>query len=100
MSKSEWSVTDISNAKPIGSGLSIIEFQTDDDEFHNFHILECDDRIVFGGCCNMGFLESGYILKEDGESLDDTLMNLLEDLYCFYNDGPEYVSRIIHNERM
>jgi hypothetical protein len=56
--------------------------------------------VVFGGACNTGFLESGFILREDYESLDETLQELLADLECYYNEGPESVSRIVCNERM
>jgi hypothetical protein len=101
-SPSKWVASDISNAKPIvaSPGLSILEFQDNKDEWHNFDILKTPERLVFGGCCNAGFLESGYILREDGESIDETLTELLSDLECYYNNGPQYVSRIVCNERM
>ena len=47
--------------------------------------------------CNTGFLESGYLEPEDHESDDKALQELLADLETYYNDGPRYVSRIVHN---
>lgn len=98
--KPHWTVSDLTNAKPIGRGLSILEFQDNAGEWHDFEVLATPERIVFGGCCNAGFLESGYILRDDCESLDETLSELLADLECYYNDGPQYVSHIVCNERM
>jgi hypothetical protein len=90
-----WSVSDLSNGKYLG----IIEFQDNDGEYHNFEIMETDDRLVFGGMTNTGFIESGYIEK-DGFSTDETLQSLIEDLEVYYNDGAEYTSQIVFNERM
>jgi hypothetical protein len=90
-----WSVSDLSNAKYLG----IIEFQDNEGEYHNFEIMETDDRLVFGGMTNTGFIESGYIEK-DGFSTDETLQSLIEDLEVYYNDGAEYTSQIVFNERM
>ena len=94
----EWTVSNVEDAKDIG----LIEFQDLKGEFHDFHVLQTKDksRIVFGGTCNAGFLESGYLPLEDGESLDEGLQEMLEDLEIFYNDGKEYTSRIACNERM
>lgn len=58
------------------------------------------ERIAFGGAVNVGFIESGYIEREEDESLDVGLQEMLADLECYYNDGPSSVSRIICNERM
>lgn len=94
-----WTVSDTKNAKCLGT----IEFQDNKGKFHDFEIMECpvpSDRIVFGCACNVGFLESGYIRKEDFESLDETLQELLADLETYYNDGRQYTSRIVCNERM
>lgn len=100
--KPVWTPTDLTNAKPITShgGLSVLEFQDDKGEWHNFEILVTPERVVFGGCCNVGFLESGFIERDDCESLDETLSELLQDLETYYNDGAQYVSRIVCNERM
>ena len=65
-----------------------------------FDVLRADDRLVFGGPCNTCFLESGYILREPGETDDELLAELLADLEVFYRDGLRYVSRIVVNKRM
>lgn len=100
--KPVWTPTDLTTAKAITShgGLSVLEFQDDKGEWHNFEIAVTPERIVFGGCCNVGFLESGYIERDSSESLDETLSELLSDLQVYYNDGAKYVSRIVCNERM
>jgi hypothetical protein len=95
----QWTPTDLTGAKYIGP----IEFQDDKGEWHNFEVMSAvlpSDRIVFGGACNVGFLESGFIRRENGEHLDDTLREMLADLEVYYNDGPRYVSRIVCNECM
>jgi hypothetical protein len=61
--------------------------------------METDERFIFGGCCNIGFIESGYIEK-DGFDTDTVLQTLIEELAVYYNDGKDYVSCIICNERM
>ncbi len=76
------------------------EFQDKKGEWQNFEILVTKDRIAFGGACNVGFLESGYLPREEGETVDEGLRELIEELDVYYNDGPQYVSRIIVNERM
>jgi len=91
----QWTVSDIEGAKYLG----IIEFQSTDEEYHNFEIMQTADRLVFGGSTNTGFIESGYIELEDGD-VDDALQELLADLEVYYNDGPQYTSHIIFNERM
>jgi len=91
----EWSVSDISNAKYLGE----IEFQDMNEEFHNFELMETDDRIVFGGMSNTGFIESGYIEK-DGFSTDEVVQELISDLEVYYNDGGQYTSNIVFNQRM
>jgi len=95
MKVKNWSASDVSNAEYLG----VIEFEDTDGEFHNFEIMETEDRLVFGGMTNSGFIESGYIEK-DGRSTDETLRNLLEDLEVYYNDGVEYTSEIVVNQRM
>ena len=99
--KQNWSVSDIS--KPIrirGKECNDIEFQDNKSDWHHFLIIATKERVVFGGACNVGFLESGFIEREDGETLDETLQEMLSDLECYYNDGPQYVSRIVCNECM
>ena len=87
-----WEVSKIETAKYIGT----LEIESAD----SFEILATESRLVFGVACNVGFLESGYILRDDHESIDETLQELHADLETFYRDGREYVSRIVCNERM
>jgi hypothetical protein len=70
------------------------------EEWHVFEVMETPDKLVFGTHANIGFLESGYIMKEEGGSTDEALQEMLSDLETYYNDGPQYVSRIVVNERM
>lgn len=98
MTKTQWSLSDISNQIPIRS--NDLEFQDDAGQWHNFTVIVTPGRVVFGGCCNAGFLESGYIVRDDSESLDETLSELLADLATYYNNGAQHVSRIVCNERM
>jgi len=90
-----WKVSDTSKAKYVG----IIEFQDNDGEYHNFEVMDNGDRLVFGGMTNSGFIESGYIEK-DGFSTDEALQELYADLETYYNDGAEYTSMIVVNQRM
>ncbi len=78
----------------------IIEFRDNKGEYQYFEVIELDDRICFGTVCNAGFLESGYILKEEHENLIETLQELHSDLESYYNNGKNSVSRIVCNERM
>lgn len=80
--------------------MSVLEFQDVKGEWHDFELLKTPERIVFGGYCNVGFFESGYIERESYESVDETLSELLADLETYYNEGPDYVSRIVCNECM
>lgn len=83
-------------AKHIG----IIEFQDERGDWHDFEIMETRRCLVFGGACNLGFLQSGFIVREDHETLEATLQELLCDLQVYYDNGPGYVARIMCNERM
>ena len=98
ITKTQWSVSDVANEIKLRS--NELEFQDNDGEWHDFYIIATAARVVFGGACNAGFLESGYIERDDCESLDETLQEMLTDLETYYNDGPDYVSRIVCNERM
>ena len=89
-----WSHSSIEDATYIG----IIEFNVDG-EWHNFEVLSTDDRLIFGGSTNTGFLESGYILR-DGFSVDETLQELVPELETYYREGKEYTNQIVFNERM
>jgi hypothetical protein len=90
--KTQWTVSKVENAQYIG----ILEMEGGE----YFEILATKDRIVFGSACNAGFLESGYIMRDDCESMEDTLQELHADLSTYYSDGAQYVSRIVCNERM
>jgi hypothetical protein len=88
----QWSVSDLTNANHIGT-LEI-------DGGGYFEIMATDNKLVFGTACNAGLLESGFIMREDGERTDETLQELHADLETYYRDGAAYVSRIVCNERM
>ena len=98
MSKQEWAANDLEHAQHLG----VIEFQDAVGEYHNFEVFltEGAHRLVFGGFCNVGLLESGYMVVDDCFSVDENLQELVADLECYYSDGPAYVSRIVYNERM
>jgi len=95
--KTKW---DFSNAEEIGKYIGLIEFQDDTGEYHDFHIYSTETRLVFGGACNVGFLESGYMPLDNDFSIDENLQELIADLECFYNDGLQYTIKIVCNERM
>ena len=86
--------------------LGPIEFQDNKGGWHVFEVLHTPvstnnpARVVFGVACNAGFLESGHISQVDCETIEETISELLADLQTYYNDGPQYVSRIICNDRM
>lgn len=92
----EWTASDTTNAKYLG----LVEFQDNQEEWHVFEILQTNDRLVFGSACNVGFLESGYMPIDDSFSIDENIQELLSDLETYYNDGPQYTTNIIFNQRM
>jgi hypothetical protein len=92
MTTTQWSVSDLTNANYIGT------LETEGGE--SFEIMETNDKLIFGSACNVGLLESGYIMRDDCESIEETLQELGADLETYYRDGASYVSRIICNERM
>lgn len=93
--KKQWSISNITGADYLGP----IEFQDNEGEYHYFEILETKTRLVFGGMTNIGFVESGYLEKEDC-STDLALQSLLTDLETYYNNGSEHTSSIVFNKRM
>jgi hypothetical protein len=97
MEKTKWTSQDMANSKYIG----ILEFQDNKEEWHNFEVFESLDgkRLIFGGFSNCGFIESGYMEKDDF-SIDCALSELLSDLEVYYNDGANYTSMIVCNDRM
>jgi hypothetical protein len=88
----QWTVSNTTNADYLG----ILELESGE----YFEVLATDTKLVFGSACNVGFLESGYILRDSFESLDETLQELHADLETYYRDGAQYVSRIVCNDRM
>jgi hypothetical protein len=90
--QAQWSVSNTTNAEYIGT----LELESGE----SFEVLATDTKLVFGSACNVGFLESGYILRDSFESLDETLQELHSDLETYYRDGASYVSRIVCNDRM
>jgi hypothetical protein len=91
-----WNVSNIENGKFLG----YLEFQDIEQEYHVFEIIETNEKLVFGSSCNCGFIESGYIDKDDCFSTDEILQSLFEDLEIYYNDGIQFTSDIVVNERM
>jgi hypothetical protein len=90
--QTQWSASNVEGAKYLGT------LELENGEY--FEILATETKLVFGGACNAGFLESGFILRESFESLDETLQELHADLETYYRAGATYVSRIVCNERM
>lgn len=92
----QWQVSNLDAAKYLG----IIKFQDNSGEYHDFHIYQTPERLVFGGMANTGFIESGYLPIDPGSNTDIHLQELFEDLEVYYNDGERYCSAIICNQRM
>jgi len=92
----QWIASDQDGAAYVG----MLEFQDCKGEWHDFEVLCLPDRLLFGGSCNAVWLESGYILTEGDRNETESLQELLADLETYYNDGPQYVSRIVCNQRM
>jgi hypothetical protein len=91
MSK-QWAPSNLHNAEYIG----ILEIE-DNGEFTV--MLSSDKKyLIFGGACNTGFLESGYIRLLEYESLDECLQELNDDLTAYYDRKGH--NRIICNDRM
>lgn len=91
MAKQTWAVSDLKGAKNVGP----IEVNG-----QSFEVLQTSTKLVFGGFCNSGFLESGFLAIDEGEHPDDACVELVSDLDVYYRDGAQYVSRIVCNERM
>lgn len=85
-----WTVTDVSEADHLGT----LELENGE----SFEVLNAGSKLVFGGACNAGFLESGYMLRSPFSSLQDDLENLQEDLEAYYR-SKGHVS-IYVNDRM
>jgi hypothetical protein len=93
--ETQWTVQDISNAKNVGT----LEIETAEGG-EVFEVVATQEKLIFGGVCNVGLLQSGYILRDECETLNDTLNELVADLETFYRDGSNYTSRIVCNSRM
>lgn len=101
-----WTVSNLTDAAYLG----ILEIEATDPDGHTtiyaFDILQSDDdsttpaRLAFGSPTNSGFLESGFLPMEDGETLNAALHDLHDDLQTYYLHGPRFTSRIVFNERM
>lgn len=89
----QWKASDTSAAKYLGT----LEIEGAPSPFE---VLSLPDRLLFGGACNAGFLESGYILRDELEGEAETLAELVAELETFYRDGRAYTSRVVCNERM
>ena len=88
----KWKSVNIENANYIG----IIEI----DKGGVFTIVKTDKYLVFGGVCNIGMLQSGYMFIDTYLSDDTNLQELVADIETYYRDGKEYCSHIVCNERM
>lgn len=92
MKLNHWEAQNTLDAKYLGT-LALENGET-------LEITETDTHLCFGNACNVGFLESGNMEKEDNESTNDALAELLEELETYYGDGPQFCNRILCNERM
>ena len=92
MKLTHWKAQNTDNAKFLGT-LALENGDT-------FEIVETATHLCFGGACNVGFLESGNMEKEESASTDDELAELLEELETYYRDGSQFCNRIQCNERM
>ena len=111
----EWAVNDAESAKYVG----LLELSDDNGYFEILHTapifgpskaydendeaipeIKTPERLLFGGACNIGFIESGYMDFEEDETLDEALQELNEELNVYYRDGASYCTRIVCNERM
>ena len=78
-----------SNVEEKGKFIGLFEFEVDG-EWHDFHMYETPERIVFGGICNTGFMESGYMLRDNHFGMDENLIHCLCMLEDFYANGKDY----------
>lgn len=80
--------------------IGLIEFQDNQDEYHNFELVETVSYILIGGCTDTGFYESCRYLKDAYFSLDENLQECLADLEEHYNNGSPSDNLLITTERM
>ena len=98
-SLNKWKHQDDSNAEYLG----YIEFEDprDPEEYIDFELLKTETHILFGGACNIGFLESGNKLIDDCFSIDENIAALIEDLENYYSgDLNQIPEEFTCNERM
>jgi hypothetical protein len=87
-----WYVSDLETEEYLG----ILELE----DGNYFEVVKTKTRLVFGGSCNTGLLESGYMVIDKDFSIDVNLQDLIADLETYYRDGKRYCIRIICNDRM
>ena len=92
MKLTHWKAQNTENAKYLGA-LALENGDT-------FEIVETQTHLCFGGSCNVGFLESGNMEKEEGLSTHEELAELLGELETYYRDGSQFCNRIQCNQRM
>ena len=89
-----WKVSDTTGAEYLGQ----LEIEKPNGETETFEILATPERLIFGGACNAGFLESGFMPLHYDETRDEALSSLADDLAALYRDRSH--NRIYHNERI
>lgn len=94
----DWEASNLDNSEYLGT----IEIPTnlEETEWQLFELVVTPTKIVFGGACNVGFLESGYLLRSACRTLDEDLQMLHEELRTYYQDGPRFTTSIVCNKRM
>jgi hypothetical protein len=94
----DWEASNLDNSEYLGT----IEIPTnlEETEWQLFELVVTPTKIVFGGACNVGFLESGYLLRSTYRTLDEDLQMLYEELRTYYQDGPRFTTSIVCNKRM
>lgn len=103
MNNQKWQAIDIEVTKENKHDiryLGVIEFQDMEGDYHDFSIVKTKNYLVFGGACNTGFLQSGFMEIDHCFSLDENIQELIADLETFYNDGADYTNMIVFNDRM
>ena len=89
-----WKASDTTGAEYLGP----LEIEKPNGETESFEIFATPERLIFGGACNAGFLESGFMPLHYDETREDALSELSEDLAALYRDRSH--NRIYHNERI
>lgn len=87
-----WTATDITESDHAGT----LELENGE----SFEVLDTGTRLVFGGACNAGFLESGFMLRSPFAELSDELEVLKEDLETYYRTNGKGCVSIYTNGRM